>query len=226
MRLLWMMRCRRRYTLRYTLPGFVVLAIGLPFLPEEVMDRIGTLSPDEIEKDGSAASRLVQLPWALKAILSNPISGIGLLNFIPWSTARGAGYQGVIHNVYLNVFAEMGIMGFGPMITVVVLTWRDFTQSFLIARRMRAHKDPDSRWIEMFAVMLQISLAGFLIFSMAHPTMKVKAAWMLFAVSTALRRIALEPRAKLTTEEEREPPLWEALQPAAAGAPAYRSPSR
>ena len=58
------------------------------------------------------------------------------MNFIPWTFEASGLYLGVIHNAYLSIFAETGLMGFIPMMTLMALTWGDFGRSFTLARRM------------------------------------------------------------------------------------------
>ncbi len=224
MLLLWMVRFGRLDLIRYAIPAFALLGAGAFFLPEEVQDRITTLSPDRIQEDSSAFSRIVQIKWGMVAFLSNPILGVGFFRFMQWSLEEGIPSHNVIHSTYVSLLAENGLLAIIPIVVVTVMTWGDYSRARLLARRMRGHKDALLRRIEFRAVMLQVGFLGTLIAVQFHPAMNHKAMWVLFAFSTAMVRLARTRALELSKEAEpEEEPAWGPLHPGLepAGAASY-----
>lgn len=59
-------------------------------------------------------------------------AGVGIGQFVPWLMEKNPGqpswrYQPV-HNVYLLVYSEIGLIGFGIFMGALVLLWRDFVR--------------------------------------------------------------------------------------------------
>lgn len=97
------------------LPVFLVLCIlAVPFLPGSIWNRILTIGDTS---DSSTASRFPLYKTGLDVILRRPLSGVGL------GTAAVQRYVKLynlyhdhapfvhIHNIYLQVWAELGILG-------------------------------------------------------------------------------------------------------------------
>ena len=191
MGLLWAVRLRLGNVVRYAFPVVcLVVAVAL-FLPDTVAERAATLSPVGARQDDSIQSRVTTGKLALQAFAESPVLGIGLLRFVSYAVDHGAAHVNVIHNAYLDVATEQGLIGFIPYLAITLLAWRHFSEAIRLARGQR-RSDPRAFWFEIRAVMLQISLLGVLVISQFQPTGRYKGLWLLFALSTVLPRLVRE----------------------------------
>jgi O-antigen ligase len=113
-----------------------------------------------------------------------------------------------VHNAFLDVAAEEGLLGLVPFIAVTVLSWRDFTRASRAGRKQRG----DAR-LQVRAVLLQTAMLGSLLVSQFQPTQRSKGLWLLFALSTVMARMA-----RAHSAAERQEPRVPAVAPARAGA--------
>ena len=126
--------------------ALLIVGVGVFSVSEAWRDRMSTMTSSEArEADGSIMSRYVVGEYAIRAFASNPITGVGFLQF----GALGARHMfelsvrrvevgadgstahvqvgGAIHNAYLHVAAEMGIIWPGfPTWQCSAFTWFDF----------------------------------------------------------------------------------------------------
>jgi putative inorganic carbon (HCO3(-)) transporter len=90
------------------------------------------------EDHGSAASRvdLARGAWAM--IQDHPLSGVGLNNYTllmpqyDWTSLQSWGRPAVVHNVYLLVTAETGLVGLIAFLWFLVSSW---VQAWLLVKR-------------------------------------------------------------------------------------------
>ena len=208
MGLLWAVRFRSLGFVKYAAPGILLVVAAVLLAPESSLNRIATLTPEGIREDTSSEARIQMFPDAFSAFASNPLTGVGLVGYIPWAIRNGTHPNG-IHNAFLQVLAEHGLLGFVPFVAITVLTWRGFTQAWRIARRSGARRDGELRALEIRALLLQIGLLGAIVMSMAQPSTHHKSLWLLFALSTAVLGLARERARELTPAEEHAPPGWD-----------------
>lgn len=211
---LWAVRFRRVDFLKYALPFLLVVGVAVYFAPESTRKRVATLEPGSLGSDPSAASRFVQISNALAAFASNPVSGVGLAGYRTWARTVDRDLR-AIHNAYLAMLAEHGLLGFAPFLTILVLAWHDFTRAWRGGRRARKrwHRDPELRRLELRAVLLQVGYAGCLVMSLAHPTARHKGLWLLIALSTVLPVLVRRRVRELEAETAPAPssplhPVW------------------
>jgi O-antigen ligase len=113
--------------------------------PQETKDRFMTLAEvnrilgissryelnaDENVALGSMVSRYELVKQGFVAFAENPILGLGLQCFASWN-GRKYGLWNPPHNTYIQALSEMGIIGFGAFVFVILLTF----QNLLYARR-------------------------------------------------------------------------------------------
>ncbi len=185
---LWALYFRRLDTLRYFVPT-VILAIGVLVLaPQSFYERMGTIAPQEAQQESSAQKRLLMDYWAARAMLENPILGVGLYKTGEFANRRdpriGRGHA--VHHAYLQVGAEFGLLGLVPMIMFTVLTWLDYSLVRRTARAPDLRRDPALRLFAWWATFLQIAFFGVVIFAQFHPTTRDKSFWLLIGLSSAL----------------------------------------
>jgi O-antigen ligase len=206
--LLWAVRFRKgTEVLKYAIPGVSVALVAALLAPELVVDRLLTLSPDGIQADESARDRFAMVPAIFRAFLSNPITGIGVGSYVPWASEHGEIVHG-IHNAYLTLLAENGLLGFVPYMVILAVSWREYNRARLQVR----WPDPALNVLRLRATCLQIGMFGILINSLGHPTYQAKGLWMLLAMSTVLPGMVAARVRELGSEQTPAPegglPTW------------------
>ena len=108
--------------------GLVVLAAGLFFVPDAVVDRI-TLGLTHGRADNFSSGRLTDIwPALLEEALNSPVWGHGLA-YVGRSDAVISGRMmavGQAHNAYLDLLLEMGLIGLVLVCVFFATTYRDF----------------------------------------------------------------------------------------------------
>jgi probable O-glycosylation ligase (exosortase A-associated) len=145
---LWILR--GRYRKQKLLLGAAVLA-SVPFLAgNEIRERF--FSIERAEADESANSRFTSWAIAWRITLENPILGVGVRNSPLLTYAYGADMEGrVIHSQYLQLSADMGLIGLALYLATV---WYTLTNFQAVIRRTRDRSEPD-------AVRAYLTAAGF-----------------------------------------------------------------
>lgn len=209
MGLLWAVRSRRVGFLKYAVPGLLLIAAAALLAPETAVERISSLTPEGIREDESALGRLQMIPESFRAFASNPLTGVGLQGYIDWALRNGIKTPHGIHNAFLQVLAENGLLGFVPFIAITILAWREFTRAWRLARRAGARRDAELRVLELRALLLQIGFAGALVMSLAQPSMHHKSLWLLFALAPTAVGLVRERARDVAPEEETAPLGWD-----------------
>ena len=199
---LWMVRFRRFNVLVYVLPGILIVGVGMFSVSDAWRDRMSTMTSSESrEADGSIMSRYVVGEYAIRAFVSNPITGVGFLQFGHWASTHirverqagrsgsqgGSGHVqvgGAVHNSYLHVASEMGIVGLIPYLAFFGFTWFDFSRAWFLAKRRL--DDPEMKELYYFAILCQIAFFGALIDNLFLSSLRYKSIWLLFGLSTVL----------------------------------------
>ncbi|MFZ3207952.1 MAG: O-antigen ligase family protein [Geobacteraceae bacterium] len=129
----------------------VIILIALPFVPDSYFGRIGNIKSQDIQGDEitdySSASRLLLWKVGLKVFASNPLLGIGNLNFSKASREHASEYAGIVdnrlyettfgsggkrglshtHNTYLNILVEGGLLAAIPYYILLFLPlWKGY----------------------------------------------------------------------------------------------------
>lgn len=114
-----------RQKIGYLLPAILIIFIflnvsGLPIFPR-------LMSSSVFEKSVTARQNLAET--AYKAVLTSPLYGIGHYHFLPFRGATalsGEGYNSIqpVHNIFLLVLAENGLIGLFLFVYLFILTFR------------------------------------------------------------------------------------------------------
>ena len=140
---------------------FVFLAV--PFLPQNYVERLGTIVEIESDPTGSAQNRWADMIASAKFVLSHPIVGSGIgLNALALNKVRGETWMEV-HNVYLEHAVELGIPGL--LLFIILLKG-----CLRIAKEVR-RKSEQNGYTELFhhAESIRISLIAFAVGALYHP---------------------------------------------------------
>ena len=209
MSVVWAVRLRRVGFLKYAVPGLLLATAAALLAPESAVERISTLTPEGIQEDASAHGRLTMFGEAGRAFASNPITGTGIHGYVFWAYAHGDEPSG-IHSAFLQVLAESGLLGFIPFVAIWILSWRELSGAWRLARRRGSSADPELRLLEIRALLLQVAFAGVFLMSQAQPSMHHKSLWMMFALSTVLLHLVGVRIAELgPARKEEAPGTWQ-----------------
>lgn len=212
MGLFWIVRFGRYDLLRYALPLTALIGIALVLAPESFWLRLGTIFT-EGPRDYSAASRIKNVPLALAAFASNPLLGVGLLRFRAWSFEQGEPTP-VVHNAFLQIAADQGLLGLVPFVAIMVLTWVDLSRAWKLGRLYGVRLgDDELRGLGVRAVMLQVAFFGVLVASQFQTSMRHKGLWLLVALST-VNLALVRARLHALRGAEGESPAAEVVEPA------------
>ena len=210
---LWIYRSGRLDTIKYAIPALLLLAGVALFSPRAVVQRVETIiNPRARAADTSIQSRFTQVPVAAMAFGSNPLLGVGTVNFHYWSLKIPGSAGEEIHNAYLNIAATQGLLGLIPFLLIFGLTWNDYGRAIRTVRARRRLRDRQLAELGHYAVFLQIAFAGTMLDSVFHPTQKSKSLWLCFALSTVLVSLVRQRVAELEAGAE----LGERTEPAPA----------
>lgn len=131
-----LMYSRRRIT------AFILVLIGAGIIyhvmPSEFIARFETAG-----EDATSVSRLMYWDYGMEAIKERPWTGIGFKNWTTWvvdtkpelvGLIGGVGRVEVIHNTYLEAGTELGLLGFGAYVFVLLKIFITNFKSVQIAR--------------------------------------------------------------------------------------------
>lgn len=137
----------------------VLMALALPFVPEFVWTRLGTIQLSGEQVEGSARERMAAMEVGWQITLDHPLIGVGPDNSVLVAAERGlrSGAGGVeTHSIWLKCSAEYGL----PMLAFfVILIARLLYRLRRRAAKARAAGDGET---EFLAVSLSCAIVGFL----------------------------------------------------------------
>jgi O-antigen ligase len=144
-------------------PAILFLILCGFLLPEGYTDRLEMIFDHSRDPTGSAVARKVHTFDAIEIILKHPLLGMGL-NMHNLGLHDMSGSWGVVHNVYLQIGADLGIPA---MVAFMILLFK------LIRKMQFIQKDPNivaqSSEIAPLAQGIEISLIAFAVASLFHP---------------------------------------------------------
>ncbi len=204
----------------------LMVVLALPFaLPQDVRERILTLTTTSIQLDGSVQSRLAQYDRALGMFGSNPVLGVGAgrshlseafggaisrtdLRAISGRTQR----HQVIHNTFLIVLVETGLLGMIPFAMIYLLTWVELSRVARLRRSRDYRADSSLRSLVWLGGMLQAGFIALTVAGLFLSGARYKPMWMVFGLSTALLAIARARQPSTSTAETPDPqPVLDAV---------------
>ena len=122
---------RNKAVMTVALSGAVILLMAAPAL---YWDRINSLyeAARHVSQDHAILVRVRTLKVAAILGFENPVFGVGIGNFI-YQSGRFLPFTKVVHNAFLQIFAELGLPG-------IVIVTTVFIRNFLIIRSMMRSK--------------------------------------------------------------------------------------
>jgi len=190
---LWVYRSGRIDTLKYAFPALAVVVATILLAPESVSKRIETMTdPAQRAQDESIQSRFEQWRMSAVAIASSPIIGVGNSYFMRWSQESPdvPASHGTVHNAYLRIGAEQGLLGLTLYLGILWTAWRQYSSTWRLARTRRNRGDRYLSELGHYALFLQLALFGSMIGGVFAHAQKYKTAWMAIALGTAVWQLA------------------------------------
>lgn len=173
------------------MPALVLLVIiggvaALPVVPDKVWERFSELR--QPSSDRTLGRRFGYHVIGLDLIAQNPVLGIGPGNFnqhyaefeYRWVEGRRQETTRALHDTYLGVAVEFGIVGFAFFVAMIGFVWHG------LQRTRRRARDPTLAYI---AESLQLALGVFLISIAALPALNYKMLWLVLGLGTAIASI-------------------------------------
>lgn len=166
----------------------------------------------EFETDGSMQTRSGLAKLAIATFLEHPFLGLGTMSFYQdVKVMSGGHYEKVVHNTYLQVLVEQGLLGAIPFVWFYAgLFWMLFRM--WVNQRVQQFR--------RLTIGFATSLAGFGAMAFTLDLMTFTTAWFWVAMLLIADRLAQEPTERLAEiglADEDDPALLEAR--AAAGQP-------
>jgi O-antigen ligase len=163
--------------------------LAIPFIPETTLDRFRSIAnPGADYNYTSEEGRLAVWKRGAGYALANPFVGVGLDNFGSAEgqseagramQAQGIGFKwGAAHSLYIQAWAELGLIGGTALIALLLLTIRDLLKVGRVAGRTR---DPDALMLGL----LGISLVGFAVAGAFLSWAYYPAPYVLFGIAYA-----------------------------------------
>ena len=188
---------------KYALAVLPLIAVAVTFAPERWSNRMDTIQT--ADADESFMTRVVA--WKLSTLIAmdHPLLGGGFhavqdfpvwvdysrtfskLDFIP-SPPPNPDRPHAAHSIYFQVLGDMGFLGLGIYIAILVSTWRNASA---VIRRVRDR--PEVQWAGALATSLKYSLIAYMVSGAALSLAYFEYMYMIFALLVVLRRIIGEP---------------------------------
>ncbi|MBO0724750.1 MAG: O-antigen ligase family protein [Blastocatellia bacterium] len=177
--LLWKLGRGRR--LKTMLCAAVVCAILFAAMPRGYGARVATILNNEDDQTGSAQLRRELLERAATLAINHPIVGVGMGNFHIYSI-----HEKVAHNAYLEIAAELGVMGLIAYLTVIFAPLRSLRR---IERRTRGMRSKSEREMYWLSVSIQATFIAYMVCSFFGSIQYIWHLYYTAAYAVALRRI-------------------------------------
>jgi len=188
----------------------IILLIGIcvmlliPLVPQKALNRISSMTGlyDIIESSGEKLStssedisygditstrrRYLLLMAGIKMTLDHWVTGVGFgyfRRYLPDYYNEFLGSRQIAHNMYIQITAELGIVGFSLFSLMIVFVFKSLLKIERIAKENRITK------YEYFGKALKISLIGFLVASFFLTAEFEKSFWLAIFLVISLRRV-------------------------------------
>lgn len=179
--------------------ALMVVVVGFAayhYMPAQWTERMGTLK--HAEDTDSAQTRIESWTFAANVALHRPLVGGGFnLYESPSMWARYAPEGSVrraVHSIYFRVLGEQGFVGLGLFLALLATSWRCCSKV-----RQFARGSPEFKWAFDLALMLQISLLGYMVAGAAKANAYFDLSYQLMAMCVLLKAIVEQGVAQAST---------------------------
>jgi O-antigen ligase len=164
--------------------AIALTAVIVPLFPQGYTERLYSIFHFSQDQTGSAYAREASTLAAFSLVKKNPLLGVGLgMNTLALND-RGF-YWTQVHNVYLQIGAELGIPA---MVIFILLFWRLIHSMQIIQRKLSCIEgDVEKLYL---AQGMEISLIGFAVAAVFHPVAYHFYFYYLAGFAVALNRLS------------------------------------
>ncbi len=182
--MIWLRSRRKGLGAAIAIVGVIVF---FTIVPSHVIERLQTIQ--SYEKDASAMGRIMAWKVAFGMIADYPLLGVGMRNFqrhFADYLSFHVSWTPVAHNSYLQIWAEGGTISLVLYVTMLV-------SSFAVLGKLRkiGSLAPGAGWVREYAVMLEVSLVGFVVGGMFLNRGHFDLVYHLIAIVSAFHVVAL-----------------------------------
>jgi O-antigen ligase len=177
--LLWKLGRGRR--LKTMLAAGLICGILFGVMPGGYGARMATILDNEQDTTGSAQQRRELLERAATIAINRPVVAVGMGNFHIYSISEKEA-----HNAYLEIAAELGVMGLIAYLVVIFAPFRSLRRIERQTRDMRSKSEREMYWL---SVCLQAAFVAYMVCSFFA---SIQYLWYLYytaAYAVALRQI-------------------------------------
>jgi len=186
--LLYCWKFRRRRQRRWVWGLVPLIIIGVMLVGPAYLDRLATITDIEADKTYSAQERWSDMTAAARFTRDHPIFGAGIGQNVHATKEERGPDGGLVHNVYLQYAAELGLPGVGLFILLFILCFK----SAAFVRQWG--KEKEDREVFYIGEAIQLSLVAFGISAMFHPVAYHVHFYYLAGLAVAARNIVNSDR--------------------------------
>jgi putative inorganic carbon (hco3(-)) transporter len=139
--------------------GLGLLVAGAILLPAVYLTRVQSMVniASRGTSDVAVLTRLQTMKVALKLGVEHPLLGVGMDNFLP-RAVNYVPYRLVVHNAFLQVFSEMGIIQLAIFVGIIAYNFR------IATRLMKRSADPESAQLGRALLIQQAGMVATVLF--------------------------------------------------------------
>jgi len=190
-----------RYAPAGVMLGLIFMVFMLPFVPASYFERFSSLF-EGISADWTLGRRLTYQITGFDILLDHPVFGVGPGNYNELFTDPAYRYlpgrtmlPRPLHNMYLSVAVEYGLVGFFFFASLIVLSFKNL---------LSVLRAPANDEIRTIALALLFAASGFFLASVMNPHENNKYTWILLGLGPAVcvvNRSLSVPRLEDKSEE-------------------------
>lgn len=183
---------RSKYRLRTTI-GVAVVSVAVWFiLPQQQKARFSAIG-----QDSTSIRRMTYWQRGLQMAREHPVFGVGYANWVPYYTEHYVdpaarvtatmGYVQVPHNIFVQCMAELGYVGLGVFLLMILAT---FAINHRTRKMTRAGRAPPEDFLRHMAYGLDGALIGYLASGFFVTVLYYPFFWVNLAFTAALHTVA------------------------------------
>lgn len=187
---------------KYVLPAALVILAALSSLPQNYETRVESIMDASKDKVGSVNARVAGIRAALEVIEEHPVLGVGIGMNILALNNKGL-YWAHVHNVFLQLAAEIGIAG---SVVFILLLWRLLKSLRLSQARIKGN--PAAQEVGLLTAACEISLLAFCVAALFHPIAYHFYFYYFAGFALALKRLAEKAETVPDATPQQAPGWW------------------
>jgi O-antigen ligase len=174
--------------------GLVAVALLLPFLPAQYMDRLETISflapntQNGVYQESSFRGRASEIQTGLLMFATHPVLGVGAanypVNYQEYTQRIGLEVRSEdreAHSLYVEMLAETGVIGVAAFLGIIFMVFQALTRIKADVMASVAHQ----KWVSHISA-LQVALMSYLFAALFLHGAYIRFFWILLALAMTL----------------------------------------